>query len=342
MKSYETQAEVLEALRKASKGSERNEILKNRINRCLILTTGASLIIYSGNITEGNSLKEKLSGVHVAVMQRRNSISGKPDGLGTFGGLAERTNPFEFYNMTQEQRKNLIGKKDDILFVNEVPVLTKDLSIIRRNNLLREAKEELSDLGIMDINFADENIQQIPIPQLKDDNYIINIWDGNGQSYAVNPYCHILQKDETFIDLLERQSRAFKHKKNSEADSIKKYPLFDVLSCFGNFGGKYTAEDGRNMQKDYRYPHEWLMTWVIASKILDNNPANLIKLAEEVQISSPHLVDFGLAIKKMDTKPSVLANTLGIEQNVFNQMQNNMVEIYQNKSDLFRQGNKIR
>lgn len=342
MKRYETQTEVLEALSKASKGSERSEILKDRINRCLILTTGASLIIYSGNITEGNSLKEKLSGVHVAVMQRRNPISGNPDGLGTFGGLAERTNPFEFYNMAIEQRKSLVGKKDDIVFVNEVPILTKDLSIIRRNNLLREAKEELGDLGIVDINFENENIQQIPIPQLKDDNYIINIWDGKKQSYAVNPYCHILHMDEAFIDLLEKQSQIFQHKENAEADAIKKYPLFDSLSCFGNFGGEFTAEDGRNMQKDYRYPHEWFMTWVIASKVLDNNPDNLKKLAEEVQTSSPHLVNFGLAIKKMDIEPQVLADALGIEQNVFNQMQLRMADIYHKKSDLLKAGKRIR
>lgn len=321
---YQNSEELLKILASTPKGKARAEILNEHQNRSLVLNSGSSVTIYSGEIREGSTIKEKLSSIFVMTMKRQNARTGKPDGLGTFGGLAERTNPLDFYHMSIDEKLNLLGKKDDIILVNETPVLTKEMSIICKNNTLRESREELGDLGIKDINLENQDFEQITIDGLKDDNYITNIWNGEGAVYAITPYCHLLKVDEGFIDMLQNRSNAAHPEEHSEASAIEKRSLFSALSCFGNKSGIYKSEDGRDLQKDYRYPHEWLMTWVIASKQLQNDPEQMVELAQEVQMSSPHLVDFNLASQKMNVDSSSIAKTLGISEETFKRMQDSI------------------
>ena len=328
---YSTQKDVLDALRTASKGQERAEILAVKENRLLVLNSGAGFTMYAGEVRHGNSIKDKLSGINVVVMKRLNAKAGTPDGLGTFGGLAERTNPFNFYHMTLEEKISLVGKKDDVIIKKGKVVLTKDMDIIRTNNALRETKEELADLGITDITIDSRKLEHIRLKNVKDDNYITNIWDGNGFVYAINPYCHILKTNEEFIDYLEYRSKTANLKENSEVRSVEKRSLFDVLPRFGKKDGKFTSEDGRDMLEDYRYPHEWLMTWVIAAKALDHNETDMIKLATEVQQLSKHLIDFNATALRMKVDLSSVADALGISEKCLKKMQTAMTSIYKNK-----------
>lgn len=320
--------ELLNVLASTPKGEARAQILNEAQNRILVLSSGSSVTIYSGEIKEGSTVKERLSSTFIMVMKRRNARTGAPDGLGTLGGMGERTNPLDFYNLSEDKKADLVGKKDDVILQDGKPTLTKDIKIICENNTLREAQEELHDLNINDVNLNYQDFEAISINGLKDDNFITNIWDGKGQVFAVNPYCHIFKAEESFIDKLKDRSTLSKPGQTSEAIAIDKKPLFAALSCFGNQSGTHRSEDGRNMQQDYRYPHEWMMTWVIASKQLNSNPEQMIQLAQEVQASSSHLVDFDLVAKKMKVEPSAIAKTLGISTETFAKMQDTMQKTY--------------
>jgi len=325
---YQTKNEVLEALRAAQKGSERAEILKNEENRNLILNTGASVTLYCGELSEGNTVREKLSNIFVAVVGRQNSRTGTPDGLGSLGGLCERTNPFEFHNLSKGQKMALVGQKDDVILKDGMPVLTENMETIRKNNVLRETCEELADLGIYGVKLDTSMFELAKLPGIKDDNYIINIWEGKEQSFAVNPSCYILKVERELIDSLQKQSAP---QPDSEAREIVMKPIFEMLPHFGKRGGAHQAEDGRNMLYDYRYPHEWLMTWVIAAKTLKHNQIDMIKLAEEAQSQAGHLVSFELAAERMQADDRTIAGSLGISKQAFRQMQKKMIKVHKQK-----------
>lgn len=318
---FDSQQKVLDALRQLPKGSARSDILRDKRNRSLVLTTGANVMLYCGKAREAGSAREKLSDIHVAVLNRRNPQTGEPDGLGNLGGLSERTNPFAFYHLSLDEKIGLVGKKDDVILVNDTPILTKDMDIICRNNILREAREELSDLGIEGVHLETKDIKSIPLPGLKDDNFIANIWDGNGTAYAVNPYCHMLEIDEGLMDFLQERSLDSSPKKDAEVSAITKHSLFDVLSRPG----------------DYRYAHEWFATWVIASKMLNHNPEELVKLAEEVYYSSNRPVGFEATIRKMAVNPSILADALHIDVETFEQMRRAMLSYNESPRFLTKQ-----
>lgn len=104
---YADRAEVENALRNAPKGKAREKILAAGDNRRLIAGSGANVTFYAGSAgTEGGALK-RLQSVCVGVLLRRNAKTGRPDGLGALGGLAERTGAEEFAAADEKRRRQL-------------------------------------------------------------------------------------------------------------------------------------------------------------------------------------------------------------------------------------------
>ena len=94
---YQTRKEVLEALGKAPKGAEREKILSVKENRDLLLSSGANVTLYAGEVIDADSMEKMLENVYVGLIQRLNAKTGKPDGVGALGGLSERTDDPKLY-----------------------------------------------------------------------------------------------------------------------------------------------------------------------------------------------------------------------------------------------------
>lgn len=159
---------------------------------------------------------------------------------------------------------------------------------ISRNTVKRESFEELGNLGIYDFPIDVDKMKPLDMSEVRDDNYAINIWNGYGQVWAVTPYCYRLEVPESMLDRLHEASLCQKHEKNSEARSYLKMTLFDALPRYGKRSGEVLSADGRDMTYDYRYPHEWLVSWKIAAEALNGEPKDLLLLAAEVQKTSEH------------------------------------------------------
>jgi len=281
--------QALSQIAAAPKGAARAQLLQDENLRALVLNSGANVTIFSGSLRSGSTFSEMFEDVFVGLIGRKNR-KGNADGLGALGGLAERTSASEFESLSESERKALIGHKDDIVIKSGKACLTDNIDMIRQNNVLREMREELADLGIEGIGINPLKLQLVPMPKVKDDNYMINIWNGEGPCFAVTPFCH-LYFDK--VGLLDTLSTAAKEKTGGEAVSFNKIPLFQALSAYGNPAEKGPAlEDGRSATKDYRYPHEYLTVWFLASQLLDHDPQKFMKLTQEVQQSASHPISF--------------------------------------------------
>ena len=216
----ENSQEVLETLSKAT-AEERSQILSNDKYRNLVASVGSNVTIHDGK----NAL-----------------VIVRDDGdLGTLGGLSERTNPIEFYKMSREEKLKLLDEKDDVIMQNDEPVITKDLDVISKNNLRREVREELGNVGVYNLSLPIENAIKVGKVNLKDDDYIINRWNGKGIAYAINPQCYALKVDEELLDYIVNESQKGVREENSELLAIQKRPISELLK-----------------EKDkYHYPHEW-------------------------------------------------------------------------------------
>ena len=322
--------DALTKITKTPKGSERAKLLKDDDFRNLVLSSGANVTIYEGQIKEGaSSIKEAISDVYIGLIQRKNK-KGNFDGLGALGGLAERTSLEEFNELSSSERRKLVGKKDDVILVDNFPLLTFDIDIIRKNNVMREMSEELADLGINDITINPSKMELTSMPNVKDDNFMINIWDGNGECYAITPYCHTYKDDTGLIDTIIKRSN---EQENGEVAEYKKVPLFEALKSYGNRG--YTAhklEDGRNAKKDYRYPHEYLASWALASKLLEHDEKKMEMLAIELQQETNHLISFKNIAKATSIKMEDIAKTLGLDIHTLEKMETSMQDIHKNKA----------
>ena len=323
-----TKEELLEQIAHTPKGAMREAILNNPQIRNTLLNSGANVTLYSGEIVNNApSIKKSLENVFVGLIQRKNK-KGNFDGLGALGGLAERTSSEYFNNLNPEEQFSLVGIKDDIILTDNIPTITTDINIIRQNNVLREMKEELQDIGILDITINPKDMELIPMPNVKDDNYIINIWDGTGECYAITPYCHILKDTNKIIDSIIEKSQ---EQDNGEVADYKKIKLFDALQAYGNIGKEHKLENGRDAQKDYRYPHEYIVTWALASKLMNGDENKMVQLAKEVQMHSSHPISFEKLAR--DTKQNLedLAKTLGITEQTLTSMENICKQTYTNK-----------
>ena len=293
--------QILELIAQTPKGEERAKLLENPEIRNAVLSSGANVTLYTGEIDlEAKTSKMMFSNVFIGLIQRKNK-KGMLDGLGALGGLAERTDEKEFNLLSEDERYNLIGQKDDVIEKDGLAVLTDDVDVIRKNNVLREMSEELSDIGITDIVIDKEKMELIEMPNVKDDNYMTNIWDGKGECFAISPYCHIYKDD---IGLIDEIVKRFQEQECGEVVEYKKVNLFEALKAYGNIGkGDKALENGRNAEKDYRYPHEYLAAWALASKLLGGDSKKLVNLAVDLQNSCSHRISFERLAK--DTKQSM-------------------------------------
>ena len=320
-----TPKDALKQIAQATKGKERQELLKDGNFRSLVLSSGANVTLYCGAPHNAQSAKDSLSNVYIGLIQRKNK-KGKLDGLGALGGLAERTSEEEFASLSARDKINLIQQKDDIISDGTHPVLTKDINIIRKNNVLREMREELDDLGIKDLTINPDKLELISMPNVKDDNYMVNIWDGQGECYAITPYCHIYEDTTGLIDKISSHAL---EKDGGEAVCFKKIPLFDALSAYGHIGtSDCSLEDGRNAAKDYRYPHEYLASWGLAAKLFEYQSQRMIALAQEVQASSSHLISFSRIAKATGQKMEDIAAILHIDADTLQQMEQIMNNVF--------------
>lgn len=320
--------ELLEQIAQTPKGAERKAMLNNPQIRNALLSSGANVTIYSGEIIDNTpTIKQSLENIYIGLIQRKNK-KGNFDGLGALGGLAERTSLNYFNSLSQDEQRLLVGIKDDIILEDNIPTITTDINIIRQNNVLREMHEELQDIGISDITINPNDMELIPMPNVKDDNYIINIWDGTGECYAITPYCHTLKDTTGIIDSITEKSQ---EQANGEVADYKKIKLFDALQAYGNIGKEHKLENGRDAKKDYRYPHEYLVTWALASKLLDGDENKMIQLAKEVQAHSTHLISFEKLAKDTQQNMEDIAQTLGISEQTLTSMEAICKKTYTNK-----------
>ena len=321
---FSSQKELLEALRNAPKGSARAEILRIKANRDLIFNSGANVTLISGKISEGKSYKEKFSNIYLGLIARLNGKTGVPDGIGATGGLSERISKDEFNNLNLEQQTALIGLKDNVICVENI----SDNDKICRNTVRRECFEELGNLGIYDYLPDISAMQLTDMSDVRDDNYAINIWNGYGQVWAVTPFCYCLNVEEEILNRLQTAAQKNQHEENSEAKVYLKIPLFEALPRYGKLGGAYQTNDGRDMEYDFRYPHEWLNSWKIAADILNSNPADMQKLTTEVQESVNHRLSFTKAAKDMGQNLDFVAKVLNVSSQTIRRMEGNFASAH--------------
>ena len=322
--------QALQRIASLPKGEERRKLLQDKNFRSQVLSSGANVTIYSGDVKsdENISLEEALSDVYVGLIQRINK-NGHLDGLGALGGLAERTSEEEFYRLEQEERAELVTQRDDIVLCINTPVLTQNIDIIRKKNVLREMREELDDLGIQDLSIDPARLELVPMPKVKDDNFMINIWSGTGKCFAISPYCHLYKDKEGLIDKIIAHK---KEKEGGEVSSYKKIPLFKALGAYGNHGSKdCQLEDGRSADKDYRYPHEYLAAWALAAKLLNYDPNKMIALSSEVQSSVSHLISFSKLAEATGQTLDDLAEVLRLTPDTIKKMEHKNKIIFEQK-----------
>ncbi len=322
--TYKTSTELLKALAPLS-AKERAALLENPQNRALVQSTGSNVQIISGKLSKGNSFEEQFKNVQVGLLKRLSPKTGKTNGVGALGGLSERTAPTVFATLSVAEKKALMATKDDIILKDNIPTLTNDLNIIRKNNYLREVTEELNDLGITNSSIYDSLKQATYIPMpIKDDNFIINIWRGTGMVFAVNPCCHIAHVKPEELKTLVRESKKNTSKKvGAEAAGYEAVSLFNALGRFGKTGGTYTSEDGRDMTYDYRYPHEYLTLWVEVSNLLKNDEQKMLNLIKELQEKNAHQISLKKVAENMRLG-SDWAQTIGQILNISPQSVNKM------------------
>ena len=262
-----------------------------------------------------------LSNVFLGLIERLVAKTGKRDGIGNLGGLAERTDKTLFAQMTLSEQTELISQKDDIIQLPSGKIcLTTDINIISCHNVQREAKEELQNIGITSniLNFA--QMKPVPLYNVKDDNYILNKWNGQGIAYAISPAAYFLPVSETVLDMIVQASHTNIHENQSEVAHFCKIKLTDALTRFGKPTTKAPSLESRDMLSDYRYPHEWLSAWYIASYLLDFNAKKLKELAISLQKKTPYLIDFKSAMQQMGQSTQDMAKTLGINSDDLNDL----------------------
>ena len=164
--------------------------------------------------------------------------------------MSERTTPLEFAKLSPAERADLVGIKDDIVIENGKPALTTDIDIIRQNNVKRETREELGNLGISDSAINFDKMHLVEMTDVRDDNYLLNIWNGEGDVWAITPYCHTLKVDGNIINNLISATKEMEE--HSEVNNLRKIPLFEAVKHYGEYSGTIKTNDGRNAENDYR------------------------------------------------------------------------------------------
>ncbi|MBO7066423.1 MAG: hypothetical protein J6W40_02255 [Alphaproteobacteria bacterium] len=325
-----TQQEALAKLAALPAGAERAKLLSISSIRNAVLNSGANVTFYVGDVNpKAHTVMDSLKGVYIGLIQRKNR-KGALDGLGALGGLAERTKRADFDTMSDAERMSLVGTRDDIVIVDGAPTLLTDINEIRVNNVMREMREELGDLGITDITINPQELVLIPMPKVKDDNYLINKWNGVGVAFAVSPYCHICKDTRGIIDSIIAGAA---EKTGGEAKEFKRVSLIDALTSWGNRESNpdFALEDGRSATRDYRYPHEYLVSWALASMLLEYNPQKMKQLASEVQTICDHLISFAEIARATKQTMKDVADILNVPLSVLQEMEKSCATIFKKR-----------
>ena len=175
---------------------DRAKLLYTGNNRALVTSYGANTTFYSGNVREGNCAEEKLEGIILSLIKRKNRI-GAADGIGAIGGQtdladhADLTDPIEITKVT----------------------------------LRRELTEETADFGvdITALNFDTSKLVHVDLAVI-DDAYIIR----NGRGSAIDPHCYLYKLDAP-ISTLPRTGEV---KATGEGELLE-ITLFEALKRSG-------------------------------------------------------------------------------------------------------------
>ena len=189
-------------------------------------------------------------------------------------------------------------------------------------------KEEARDAGITLPQIDISNAVEVNYGNIRDDNFIINIWDGTGIAYAVTPKTFLLELPEETIDSFINTSGGIS---NGEIEKPLKMPLLDVLGRFGRCGGKYQSEDKRDMSNDFRYPHSHLAPWKLASMLLNKNPRKMIELSKQIAARIPHQFSFELIASKMEVPLDNIDMAMGLHSGATKIIQSHMDRVYNKK-----------
>lgn len=195
----------------------------------------------------------------------------------------------------------------------------------------REMREELGNLGIYDFELPAAAFEAADVPGACDDNFAVNRWNGEGHVWAVTPRCFLLKTDARTLERLQGLSEKGRREAFSEARGFCKIRLTEALSRFGKKGGAEVSEDGRDMASDYRYPHEWMVLWILAARELRHDEKLLVSLAGEVQAACAHRLDLFDAADRMRVGTGELAAAFGVSPQTVKNMQENMNVVWRQK-----------
>ncbi len=257
---------------------ERTKVLSLPQNRKLVLSFGISLLLISDDQTS-------LENTKIGLIYRKQSQKNIPDGIGPLGGIAEIITKENFLQLDVAEKNKLIGLKDNVTKnKNGKIILIKNKKLILSNNIAREVKEELNDIGVKPPDLDFSKIKLINMPKIKDDSYIINVWNGQKpitEVFAINPKCAKLYLEESILDNIIKNIK--KPKKYGEVITFFKMPLIDALYRYGKMGGSFQDKYGFDMTYNFRYPHEYLVLWQEAAEKLNYNQKNIEKLILKIK-----------------------------------------------------------
>lgn len=252
---FETKEQVIKALSQLPKGAARRQLLDetNAVN--FISAIGSNVTLYCGESTEGNDFQTQLAPVRVILIQRRRQ-NGEPDGIGALGGLSECIDAHRFEALSADEKLKCVHKWDNVILENGQPVLTTNVQQISLNNIKREVREELGNIGIHSFQLLWGKIVRLPFnPQ--DDSFLVNRWELGQRVSVILPQCYALKISNGLADDLIKKSNQGIREQNTELFGLRKYALTDVLFRAGD-----------SATKDYRYPHEWLSSWFIVAQLI--------------------------------------------------------------------------
>ncbi len=247
-----TKKQVVEVLSHIPKGNERRLFLE-QTNACdFLMSIGSNVTLFYGQSSDDTDILKRLSTVDVFLIQRRTE-NGVFDGFGAFGGLSECLDENLFIGMSLSERETMVGVWDNVIMQNGQPVLTQDKHIISLNNVRREMREELSDIGFYDIAFEWDKMIKTPLVCL-DDDYLVHRWEPGTPARIVEPQCYVMPISSSLADTLMHSDLKKTRQPNGELFGLVKMPLNEALFQIAPL-----------TTQGYHYSHEWLSAWFLAS-----------------------------------------------------------------------------
>ena len=267
----------------------------------------------------GNYSQEKIEGV---LNNHLNGNEGLAMSLAFIICSGFYDKPEHMFN--KRGKELLLGGKDDIVSNTHGDViLTSDIKTIAANTVRREMLEELSEIGLGSFKIDASRLHLIKNDGIKDDGYILETWNGDMDKaagiYAVTPFCHTYNLSPAeIIQIRETKQEGGGY----EIGKLNREPLLDMLERFG----KKNAEAKSDLTYNFKYPHEYISVWEIASSALERNPDKLVTLAETVQKNiaakgEAYKIDFAEVAKSRGVKISDINTYLEVPAGTVERMQ---------------------